>query len=76
MLTLIAESLTKEYRSRDASLVVLKDVSVGIRREEFMAIVEPSRHGKTTWLGLLARLDTPTRERVVLDGVVVEDMGV
>ena len=68
MLTLIAEALTKEYRSGDGALAVLKDVSVGIRQGEFVAIVGPSGSGKTTLLGLLAGLDTPTRGRVILDG--------
>ena len=64
----MAETLTKEYRSGDGTLAVLKDVSLGIRRGEFVSIVGPSGSGKTTLLGLLAGLDTPTHGRVLLDG--------
>jgi putative ABC transport system ATP-binding protein len=69
---LVAESLTKEYRSGEETLVVLRDVSFAIPPGEFVAVVGPSGSGKTTLLGLLAGLDTPTKGRVILDG---SDMG-
>jgi putative ABC transport system ATP-binding protein len=64
---LIARDLTKEYRSGDNRLAVLRDVSFSIPQGAFVAIVGPSGSGKTTLLGLLAGLDTPTRGTVVLD---------
>jgi putative ABC transport system ATP-binding protein len=66
---LIAKELTKEYRSGDHQLTVLRDVSFSIPQGAFVAIVGPSGSGKTTLLGLLAGLDTPSRGTVVLDGV-------
>jgi putative ABC transport system ATP-binding protein len=66
-LTLIARDLTKEYRSGDHTLVVLRDVSFTIPQGAFVAIVGPSGSGKTTLLGLLAGLDTPSRGHVLLD---------
>src|SRR5688500_9981186 len=65
---LIAKEVTREYRSGDHNLAVLKDVSFSIPQGDFVAIVGPSGSGKTTLLGLLAGLDTPTRGRVILDG--------
>ncbi len=65
---LIAKELTKEYRSGDHQLTVLRDVSFSLPQGAFVAIVGPSGSGKTTLLGLLAGLDTPTRGTVVLDG--------
>ncbi len=64
---LLARDLTKEYRSGDNALAVLRDVSFSIPQGSFVAIVGPSGSGKTTLLGLLAGLDTPTRGQVLLD---------
>jgi putative ABC transport system ATP-binding protein len=65
---LIAQQVTREYRSGDQNLTVLKDVSFSVEQGDFVAIVGPSGSGKTTLLGLLAGLDTPTSGKVVLDG--------
>ena len=64
---LVARDLSKEYRSGENRLAVLRDVSFSIAQGAFVAIVGPSGSGKTTLLGLLAGLDTPTRGRVILD---------
>jgi putative ABC transport system ATP-binding protein len=64
---LVARDLTKEYRSGENRLAVLRDVSFSIPQGAFVAVVGPSGSGKTTLLGLLAGLDTPTRGRVILD---------
>jgi len=65
---LIASEVTREYRSGDQQLAVLRNVSFTIPQGGFVAIVGPSGSGKTTLLGLLAGLDTPTSGRVILDG--------
>lgn len=65
---LIAKEVTREYRSGDHQLAVLRNVSFTIPQGDFVAIVGPSGSGKTTLLGLLAGLDTPSRGKVILDG--------
>lgn len=64
---LIARDLSKEYRSGDNKLAVLRDVSFSIPQGAFVAIVGPSGSGKTTLLGLLAGLDAPSHGQVILD---------
>jgi putative ABC transport system ATP-binding protein len=71
---LVAKGLTKEYRSGDHRLTVLRDVSFSLAQGAFVAIVGPSGSGKTTLLGLLAGLDTPTRGTVLLDGADLSTM--
>ncbi|HVE77433.1 MAG TPA: ABC transporter ATP-binding protein [Gemmatimonadaceae bacterium] len=66
---LVAQGLTKEYRSGAGTLTVLRDVSFAIPQGAFVAVVGPSGSGKTTLLGLLAGLDLPTRGRTLLDDV-------
>jgi putative ABC transport system ATP-binding protein len=63
-----ARQLTKEYRSGDSRLAVLRDVNFTIPDGAFVAIVGPSGSGKTTLLGLLAGLDVPSTGSVVMDG--------
>lgn len=71
---LIADSLTKQYRSGERTLAVLRDVSFAVERGELLAITGPSGSGKTTLLGLLAGLDTPSAGRVILDGADMSRM--
>ena len=66
---LIAKDVTKEYKSGEQTLAVLKNVSFDVPQGSFIAIVGPSGSGKTTLLGLLAGLDRPTRGTVVLEDV-------
>ncbi|MBA3646532.1 MAG: ATP-binding cassette domain-containing protein, partial [Gemmatimonadaceae bacterium] len=66
---LIAKEVTKEYKSGEQTLAVLKNVSFDVPQGSFIAIVGPSGSGKTTLLGLLAGLDRPTRGTVMLEDV-------
>ncbi len=55
--------LTKTYGSGSAEVRALDDVTVGIRRGEFTAIMGPSGSGKSTLMHIMAGLDSPTRGR-------------
>jgi putative ABC transport system ATP-binding protein len=55
-----AENISKQYGEGDAAVMALDDVSVGINRAEFTAIMGPSGSGKSTLLHVLAGLDRPT----------------
>jgi putative ABC transport system ATP-binding protein len=61
-----AEHLTKVYGTGEAAVAALEDVSVGIDRGRFTAIMGPSGSGKSTLLHLLAGLDRPTSGTVHL----------
>lgn len=61
-----AEGLTKIYE--DGQVRALDDVSLEIRRGEYVAIIGKSGSGKSTLLSLLGGLDTPTSGTVYFDG--------
>jgi lipoprotein-releasing system ATP-binding protein len=71
-IVLEARSLRKVYGSGAKSLPVLTDVNLSLREGEMAAIVAPSGAGKSTFLHLLAALDTPTSGTVYFANKAIE----
>ena len=66
------ESVSRSFRSRDGDeIAALKDVSLGIARNEFVTLVGPSGCGKSTLLRIAAGLILPTRGMARIDGTPV-----
>ena len=61
-----AEGVSKLYGTGDATVAALDNVSVGLDRGRFTAIMGPSGSGKSTLLHMLAGLDRPTSGEVYL----------
>ncbi len=72
---LLAENLTKVYRSAGRELTVLDNVSFSVNQGDSLAIIGPSGSGKTTLLGLCAGLDTATSGILSLMGFKLSAMG-
>jgi putative ABC transport system ATP-binding protein len=58
--------LSKTYGVGSGAVTALDDVSVGIRRGEFTAVIGASGSGKSTLMHVMAGLDTPTAGRAWL----------
>jgi putative ABC transport system ATP-binding protein len=59
-----AAHVSKSYGAGDAAVAALENVSVGLRKGHFTAIMGPSGSGKSTLLHVLAGLDRPTSGEV------------
>ena len=70
-----AEHLSKVYGVGEAAVAALDDVSVGVERGRFTAIMGPSGSGKSTLLHLLAGLDRPTSGTVHLGDTEITTLG-
>jgi lipoprotein-releasing system ATP-binding protein len=67
-MSLVLDSVSKEYPTRSGPLAVLKGVSLSLERGTAAAITGPSGSGKSTLLHVLGTLDRPTSGKVALDG--------
>jgi putative ABC transport system ATP-binding protein len=66
---IVAQGLSKTYRSGRIAVSALKDVSFTVERGEFVSIVGPSGSGKSTLFYLLGGLTRATAGSVLIDGV-------
>jgi putative ABC transport system ATP-binding protein len=66
---IVAQGLSKVYRSGSISVPALRDVSFAVERGEFVSIVGPSGSGKSTLFYLLGGLTRATEGTVFIDGV-------
>lgn len=61
------ESLTKTYRLGVQTVVGLRNISLNVEENAFMAIAGPSGSGKTTLLNIIGLIDTPSSGRLLID---------
>ena len=62
------ENLTKIYGKGETKVTALDDVSLNIKKGEFVVVIGPSGSGKSTLLHILGGVDTPTSGKVYIDG--------
>ncbi len=66
-------NLKKTYYMGTQTVEALKDISLQIDSNEYVALMGPSGSGKSTLMNLLGCLDTPTDGKYILNGVDVSD---
>lgn len=62
------DSLTKIYKSGKTEFKALNNVSLKIRKGDFVAIMGPSGSGKSTLMNIIGCLDRPTSGTIIVDG--------
>ncbi len=68
------EHIARIYQVGSEEVFALRDVSLKIDKNEYVAIMGPSGSGKTTLMNILGCLDTPTKGLYNFNGLNVSDM--
>lgn len=63
--------VTKVYDSADGAIPALDELTLGVRRGEFLSVVGPSGCGKSTLLTLMSGLLAPSTGELAIDGQVI-----
>lgn len=66
--------IKKTYKIGDEVINALKDVSLSIKKNEYVALMGPSGSGKSTLMNMLGCLDSPTSGDYILNNLSVAKM--
>jgi len=68
------EKISRRYQMGTETIHALREVSLEIKRGEYVAIMGPSGSGKSTMMNIVGCLDTPTSGEYELNGIQVSEM--
>ncbi len=68
------ENISKLYHMGSETVYALRDISLKIYKNEYLAIMGPSGSGKSTLMNILGCLDTPTSGKYMFGGEDVSNM--
>ncbi len=71
---IVTRGLKRDYDMGGEVVRALRGVDLGIRRNEYVAIMGPSGSGKSTLMNLIGCLDTPSDGEYWLNGTLVSEM--
>lgn len=74
-LVLEAKNISKSFTDGKTTVEVIKNLSLEVKKGEFVSIVGSSGSGKSTLLHVLGGLDCPTAGQVFLNGTRFDNLG-
>ncbi|AOT69366.1 ABC transporter ATP-binding protein [Geosporobacter ferrireducens] len=70
----VRDLVKKFYIGSPNELEILKNISLAVKKGEFVSIVGASGSGKSTLMNVIGALDRPTSGEYVLDGAPIQNM--
>jgi len=68
------KNLKKVYKVGEVDLTVIENLSLSIKKGEFISLIGPSGSGKSTVLNMLGCLDTPTKGSININGKDISEL--
>jgi putative ABC transport system ATP-binding protein len=68
------KNIKREYKMGDEIVKALRDISLQISKNEYVALMGPSGSGKSTLMNILGCLDSPSSGEYFLNGINVSTM--
>ncbi|MFQ5439792.1 MAG: ABC transporter ATP-binding protein [Paracoccaceae bacterium] len=67
------KNLSLTFETNDGAVKALEDISLDVRKGEFVSFIGPSGCGKTTFLRVMADLEQPSAGQITINGVSPEE---
>lgn len=71
---IVVKNMCKVYTMGNNVVNALNNISLHVKKHEFVSIIGPSGSGKSTLMNMLGCLDTPTSGTYILDGKEVDKL--
>ncbi len=69
------KNISRSYKMGEEVVKALREVTLQIHKNEYVALMGPSGSGKSTLMNILGCLDSPTSGEYLLNGINVSSMG-